>query len=94
MIRAFLRFIFFEIVSILFFLFVHVTNPSFKQYSMAVLFGFVSGLILFIVFTILFPKRKRRKDKLERRNIRKNKINQANTNQRCYQDTDKIYINK
>lgn len=107
MIRASIRFLFFIIGSILFFVIVHVVKPSLLNYLIAVLVGFVVGLLLFIIYNILFPIKKKQvtfNEKIEKRtpnleernklNVRKDDLQRKHNNERHFQDTDKIYIDR
>lgn len=93
--RAFFRLIFFEIVTILFFIFVHVDIFDLGLIKTASIVGAIGGLVLFILSLILFPIRaKRKKDKpdqrLQRREIKRDYPVRQARNDRHFQDTDKI----
>ncbi|MDO5026284.1 MAG: hypothetical protein Q4E50_00470 [Tissierellia bacterium] len=109
MVISILKFLFFEIVSIAFFFIVHVTRPGLKEYSIALLVGFISGLVLFISSLIIFPAKRRKRKQIPRsKRLRRNmvrperqvdartsfNIDADKSRQRHFQDTDKIYIDR
>lgn len=109
MVRRLFSFLFFEIVAIAFFFLVHVTKPGIKEYSIALLLGAISGLILFIFYIILFPRKKKssqkvkpeRVNRVDDRQLRREKQERSHrrpprevNRDRHYQDTDKIYIDE
>lgn len=97
MFRAFFRFIFFIVVCILFFIWVHVINFTMKEYIIALAIGAISGLVLFIVYTILFPIKKKKRDKssirIKEERIRRDR-SQLNHKKRNIEDTDKIRFDR
>ena len=108
MFKSLVRFLFFVIISIAAFIYVHVKNNSLMEYLNAAMIGAVAGLILFIAFSLLFPVRKkatikaqanrdrqmRRSDRMERQRPRRRADRRPSNRDRRFQDTDKIRVER